>query len=227
MARCGEINVWHWAHLSRSDCDTWSEGEGEWHLAWKRQFPLPWREFVVGDHRADIKSPQGIIELQSSGISVTEVGERETHYGEMVWLVDAREFNLRIRNHVSYVTFRWKYPHKTWWYAQRPLFFDIGGRLIEVRRIYRDVPCGGSGRFLSYAEFVQRFSRPKHGDSLCEECHLPFRQRDMVKAGMSEYYTMDIDPGTFMCGLCYENQLGRRVPEDPSLFDVYTPVAVL
>lgn len=28
-ARCGTINIWHWAHVAREDCDSFSEGETE------------------------------------------------------------------------------------------------------------------------------------------------------------------------------------------------------
>lgn len=59
------------------DCDRWSEGETEWHLAWKRRFPRQWREIVMDGHRADIKAPQGGIELQSSSISTVEIASRE------------------------------------------------------------------------------------------------------------------------------------------------------
>ena len=30
IAKCGDIMSWHWAHEA-SDCDTWSEGESDWH----------------------------------------------------------------------------------------------------------------------------------------------------------------------------------------------------
>ncbi|WP_353957128.1 competence protein CoiA family protein [Pseudomonas siliginis] len=37
-AKCGEQNVWHWAHQGRRVCDPWWENEGEWHRAWSSSF---------------------------------------------------------------------------------------------------------------------------------------------------------------------------------------------
>ena len=38
IPKCGSINVWHFAHESLKDCDTFSEGETEWHIDWKNEF---------------------------------------------------------------------------------------------------------------------------------------------------------------------------------------------
>ncbi len=226
IARCGDINAWHWAHANRIDCDSWSEGESEWHRTWKQRFPRQWREHVIGMHRADIKSPRGIIELQASSISAGEVENREAFYGEMVWVLDAREFNLKVRDRGSYVTFRWKHPRKTWWHAGRPLYFDVGDRLIRITRIYDDIPCGGSGSWISYDSFGEAFSQPKPGQKLCEGCRMPFAQRDLIETGMYEYYMIDLDPGTVLCAECYEHRRVGFIPDDPSLFDAYTPVEI-
>jgi competence protein CoiA len=224
VARCGEINAWHWAHVQRCDCDGWSEGETDWHLTWKRRFPRQWREVVIGAHRADIKSPQGVIELQSSSISPAEIACREDFYCEMIWLLDARAFRLVVRDRGSHVTFRWKHPRKTWWTAEKQLYFDLGDRLIKIHRIYEDLPCGGSGTFVSYADFVAAFSKPKPGQKLCEACKTPHPRQYLTETGMYEYYTMDLDPGTVMCPDCYESRRDRFIPDDPELWDCYTPL---
>ena len=39
IAKCGRIKVWHWAHKSKLDCDSFSEPETEWHINWKNNFP--------------------------------------------------------------------------------------------------------------------------------------------------------------------------------------------
>jgi competence protein CoiA len=226
VARCGQINSWHWAHRYLVDCDAWSEGEGSWHLEWKRRFPPQWREFVMGRHRADLRVPQGVVELQTSPISIDEVAEREVFYGNMVWLVDARDFNLDLRDHNSYVTFRWKHPRKTWWCARKPLFFDLGDRLLQVHRIHHDIPCGGWGRIITYDFFVQQQSRPKAGEALCEDCKMPSKRMYLIETGMWEYYTLDLDPQTLLCPDCHETRCDTRTPDDPALFDCWTPVHV-
>ncbi len=226
LSRCGEINAWHWAHKQRRDCDSWAEGESAWHRAWKERFPRQWRELVVGSHRADIKSPRGVIELQASSISTSEVADREAFYGEMVWVLNAQDFDLTIRDRGSYVTFRWKHPRKTWWIAEKQLYFDLGEQLIKINRIYDNLPCGGSGSFLGYDKFVASFSQPKPGHKLCDQCWMPFASRQLIETSMHEYYTMDLDPGTAMCPDCYESHREGFIPDDPSLFDCYTPVTI-
>lgn len=95
-AKCGNHNIWHWAHINTEDCDTWSEPEGEWHLGWKEVFPQDWREVVIGEHRehrADIRTTGGlVVELQHSSITPEVIAEREQFYGNMIWIFDATEY---------------------------------------------------------------------------------------------------------------------------------------
>ncbi|WP_083811385.1 hypothetical protein, partial [Asticcacaulis biprosthecium] len=93
-------NVKHWRHKA-GDCDSWSEAEGPWHLAWKEQFDLTSREIGLIDpatgerHRADVLCGAGtplatVLELQHSSISEAERGAREDFYQRehrMFWLV--------------------------------------------------------------------------------------------------------------------------------------------
>jgi len=92
-SKCGELVQWHWAHRS-NECDPWSEPESAWHLDWKNRFPAEWQERVIGDHRADVLTPRGVIEFQKSAISTSMIREREQFYGRMIWIVDASGFNL-------------------------------------------------------------------------------------------------------------------------------------
>lgn len=226
VARCGEINIHHWAHKSHVECDSWGEGEGQWHLAWKRRFPKQWREVAIQNHRADIKSPRGVVELQASSISSSELTERENFYGSMVWIVDASRFNIRITDHGNFVNFRWKHPRKTWLFASRPLFFDLGTELLEVRKIHEGARCAGWGKLLSYKAFVDKYSQPLVGHALCEACRMSFPMKELVKTGMYEFYTMDVDPLTLICLECYEAHRESCIPDDPDLFDCYTPVEI-
>lgn len=97
-AKCGTRVIHHWAHANRQNCDPWWENETQWHRDWKNLFPLEWREVShvspEGEiHRADVKSAQGlVIELQHSAISDAERLSREQFYGNMVWILDGRDF---------------------------------------------------------------------------------------------------------------------------------------
>ncbi|MCF6131111.1 competence protein CoiA family protein [Flavobacterium wongokense] len=93
----GEINIAHFRHRALKDCDSWSEGETEWHYNWKQKFPLSWQENTIDKfgeiHRADIQTPNGLVlELQNSSISTTTIKIREQFYGNMIWLVNAQGF---------------------------------------------------------------------------------------------------------------------------------------
>ena len=94
IARCGEINVWHWAHRAAPMCDHWWEPETEWHRDWKGQFPLDWQEVIhrADDserHIADVKTLDGwAIEFQHSYIKPEERRSREAFYEKLVWVVD-------------------------------------------------------------------------------------------------------------------------------------------
>jgi len=91
IAKCGEIVSWHWAH-KKCDCDPWYEPESEWHIQWKQQFPAAWQEVTIGKHRADVKTPSGVIELQNSSLSSGAIHKREEFYGRMLWIVNAEKF---------------------------------------------------------------------------------------------------------------------------------------
>ncbi|MBL7893856.1 MAG: hypothetical protein JNK50_01090 [Bacteroidia bacterium] len=38
LAKCGTINIWHWAHEAIENCDDWYEPETQWHRDWKEHF---------------------------------------------------------------------------------------------------------------------------------------------------------------------------------------------
>ena len=101
VAKCGRVKMWHWAHKSKANCDPWWESEGEWHRAWKDQFPIEWQEVIHTDpatgerHIADVKTPSGlVIEFQHSPIAPEEQQSRENFYQNMIWIVDGDRGSL-------------------------------------------------------------------------------------------------------------------------------------
>lgn len=134
IARCGDINVWHWAHRSNTDCDPWSEGETEWHARWKQRFPVACREVAMGEHRADVVVNGVVIEFQRSHISPDEIARREQFYGErMIWVVYADDCRDRIffearqtvDRYIAPYRFRWKHMRRTWTSAERMVILDF------------------------------------------------------------------------------------------------------
>ena len=98
VAKCGPRVIHHWAHKARRNCDPWWENETAWHREWKSHFPEECREVshTAPDgevHRADIKTPTGIvIEVQHSTMTDEERESREKFYENLIWIVDGRSF---------------------------------------------------------------------------------------------------------------------------------------
>lgn len=97
LSKCGEIKVWHWAHRSLVECDSWWENEGEWHRNLKQVIggndPSRIEVTIRRDgkwHRADCISIDGwVVELQHSPISPADIRAREAFYGpKMIWVLD-------------------------------------------------------------------------------------------------------------------------------------------
>lgn len=94
VAKCGEINIHHWAHKGSRSCDHWWENETEWHRQWKNHFPIEWQEVVQIDkngekHIADVKTESDwVLEFQHSYIKPEERRSRNTFYSKLVWVID-------------------------------------------------------------------------------------------------------------------------------------------
>ena len=119
IAKCGELNIWHWAHESRDDCDSWNyEPKTEWHTKWQKLFGEDHTEVFIKQfgecHRADIVTKSGlVIEIQNSAISPSEIYSREEFYEKMIWVINSKEFKHQfiIKNYafdvLKEVWFKW------------------------------------------------------------------------------------------------------------------------
>lgn len=129
IAKCGEINQWHWAHEKGSDCDSWSEPESDWHLGWKEGVRPRNCEVVKPPHRADIVADDDrVIELQHSSIDPETIHERESFYGDMIWVFDAEDFFDRLDfsyDARDFFWFRWKAKRKSILTCRKAVFFDF------------------------------------------------------------------------------------------------------
>lgn len=109
-SKCGEINVWHWAHHNNESCDSWYEPESEWHKNWKLAFGKDNCEVVIRKegirHIADILTNENVvIELQNSPIQKQVIQNREIFYGErMIWVLNGEHFknNFSIKESQAY-----------------------------------------------------------------------------------------------------------------------------
>lgn len=144
ISKCGKHVVWHWSHLSLTDCDRWWEAETEWHRRWKDRFPETWQEVISHDeftgekHIADIQTDHGVVvEFQRSTIEPSEVVAREQFYKRMVWVIDGSRNELDCVNFSNsrsrvddngMVVFRWYSRSKLFhrWHTKKPVFIDFG-----------------------------------------------------------------------------------------------------
>lgn len=128
IPKCGQIKIWHFAHVSNKDCDSWNEPESEWHRQWKNLFPKQYQEVIIEDHIADVRLSNGlIIEFQNSSISSEDIEKRENFYGDMIWVLNGAKFakNLILRPKGDYYSFRWKHPPKSWWFSEKRIYIDL------------------------------------------------------------------------------------------------------
>jgi Competence protein CoiA-like family len=167
--KCGQLVAHHWAHAA-GDCDTWAEPDNAWHLAWQAWAPPERTEVTIGNHRADIITPDGrVVEIQHSPISVAEIQERERHYGRMAWIFDARQAfgddRLMVNPRADWAGFRWKHPRKSISACARPVFLDLDGvRLLRVRKLrLEDGRCTGWGTLVDAADFRRWLGQPTLG----------------------------------------------------------------
>jgi hypothetical protein len=98
IAKCGSKKIWHWAHTTLENCDSWYEPETAWHRHWKQRFGKQCSEIRILRegvyHIADVLNKDGIVfEFQNSSISSEVIAAREAFYGEkMIWVINGEAF---------------------------------------------------------------------------------------------------------------------------------------
>ena len=184
ISKCGTIKVWHWAHKGDVNCDSWGEGESDWHLGWKKKVDRCSCEIKMGNHFADIIVNDVVIELQNSSISPEIVREREDFYGDMIWLFNGHKFakNLKLKERENYCAFIWKWFPKTLLECKKSIYMDMGDKIFHIRKINKvwiksnndwnirgytwKRGWGGWGKILTYEEFKKRFLIQHHLTSI-------------------------------------------------------------
>jgi len=125
ISKCGEIKIWHWSHKVDSECDSFGEPETEWHFNWKKQFPNENQEVRMENHRADIRSSEGIIiELQNSSITPEKIREREEFYKDMIWILNGETIAKNIEFYKQ--RYKWKWFPESWRCVSKPIYIDLG-----------------------------------------------------------------------------------------------------
>ena len=154
LAKCGEVNVWHWAH--EVPCTVIGEAETAWHRRLKERFPPECREIVRENHRADVVWGGSVYEFQRKPLEPSEYQERTSFWRKQGYAVrwvfyhadHPETFVSTIRKGGEYVSFRWKWPKRRLECVQTPFYLDGGWeQLFQVKRIYWSDKVGGWGVF--------------------------------------------------------------------------------
>lgn len=163
IAVCGTMRIHHWRHESGSDCDSWSESIGPWHVSWQDLVLPEFMEVIRGNHRADIIGNNNIVvELQHSSISSDDIRERESFYGDMVWLFDATfRFSYLVSGGLVFFSLgKTKHINE----CKKKVFLDFGDLIVEVvtlelksRGSYMIKGCHGFGYARSKKWFVKNY----------------------------------------------------------------------
>jgi competence CoiA-like predicted nuclease len=167
IPKCGNINIWHFAHKHNINCDDWFGNETRWHREWKNKFDKELQEVIIqkenNKHIADIHFKTMTIELQNSLISSNEILERESFYNNMLWIINgesfSNNFNLRKRDK-NYYTFRWKWSRKSWVNSTKLKLIDFdfnSDKIFVIKKIYFTKYCGGWGYFMSKKDLIYNF----------------------------------------------------------------------
>jgi len=169
ISKCGNIKIWHWSHKSNKDCDDWYEPESKWHLDWKNEFPKEQTEVSIGKHRADIiNSNKVIIELQNSIISSENIIEREMFYKNMIWLLNGKTLakGLKLKKKKEIITFRWKSPPKSWWFAKKDIYVDFSDKQKEKKTWVKE--------YTDYSDYWDNIYDGRYDEDEKEECGITY-----------------------------------------------------
>lgn len=162
-SKCGNIKIWHWAHMVK--CPHETEPETEWHREWKKsalavggKVEVPIKNHVGIMRKADIVLNRRVIELQHSNIDVREIIARSDFYvGQKYrvdWVIDytrnhfiSIENNIIIANGNHRKTFDCLFGR-----LYGNIIFDIGdsvfiAKKLEVTKVYNINDFGGSCSF--------------------------------------------------------------------------------
>lgn len=104
VVKQGRKRAWHFSHKSGSDCVASTENMTEWHVAWQREFAMPYREVVVKNQdgsfrRADVLIENAVLEFQHSRISADDWRARCRFYDSVgktvLWVYDRTKEDLK------------------------------------------------------------------------------------------------------------------------------------
>lgn len=149
IAKCGSINVHHWAHVVDNNCPH-SGKETDWHISWKAEFDPEWVEVTKDGNRADVLNPNCgyALEIQHSSISTEDILKRQANFKKVIWMINGKPFkhNFHIRVKTNdwgrkYYVYRRMWPRRSLSSCD-VVFIDMGDSIIHVKSKHADFRWG-------------------------------------------------------------------------------------
>jgi len=150
----------HWAHKPGS-AHAWSTDSemGEWHCEVQHLFAAHGAGTEIAirstdgtkNHKADIVCADGrIVEAQTRFLNPGDLTSRETTYGDMCWLYDARDSGkwFILNNPADPAQFTWGKPDRTFFLSTKPIYFDTGAGVWILERMHALHRKGNRGRVI-------------------------------------------------------------------------------
>ena len=127
VAKMGFKNVHHFAHKSKTQCDSWTEPMTAWHKGWQDLFEPDNVEVIMTcngvKHIADVMFKGHILELQHSQLSSAEMMERESFYTtngkSLTWIVDGHSEKDCVVLGTSCDGYAAIWAKRSWWWHAR------------------------------------------------------------------------------------------------------------
>ncbi len=211
LSKCGDIMVWHWAHLKGKSCDSWYEPETHWHRNWKLTFGKENCEIKIAKdsswHIADVYTKEKVVlELQNSPIQKKTIEQREVFYGDkMIWLINGIKFkdNFHIKDAENEMhwwgqehnsckrlegkkIFSWEYPKRSWEDSQRHIFIDFHDESLFWVQKGMGTKLG-EGRFVPKQKFISKYGGDfKKHLSLFRNATLKLNRKNLRLKGIEE-----------------------------------------
>ena len=141
VAKMGFKNTHHYAHKSRSQCDSWTEPMTAWHRQWQDLFAPDHVEVVMMcadvKHIADIAFEGHVLEIQHSHISAVHVKEREEFYTKhgksLTWVVDGRLDKDCVVLGTTWDNYAAIWATRSWWWhAKNPVLIDTNEGVFQI-----------------------------------------------------------------------------------------------
>jgi len=169
VAKCGQVNAWHWAHLPASECP-YKDDHSVWKNVWKGFFPDEQVERWINGVRVDIVGKGNIyIMLCDTSPSPEEAEKMEDLFGDkLAWILNGngilgqKGLSLRKKSgdfpNSNYRTFRWKHARRSLAFCTKGnIYIDLDNtHFFHFKKLYLDeAPYGGWGYVMMPQEFVK------------------------------------------------------------------------